>query len=186
MCDHTNGSSETTMHPWQRYGLGMAPFVCVGVTEKVYRATPDSPAQPGGTCDACGMGIRYLYEIRSADGKTFHVGSDCVMKTQRRDNAKRDPLIVKVNDLRRKIERDARHAREAVRIKAGRALYEANREFFATFPHPSEWRREQGETLADCFDWYFCHAGNKGQLDTIKAVERKLAERDAAAAVPAN
>ena len=69
------------VHEFERAGLGKAPFRCVGYFEKVYQASPDSPRQPGGSCDYCGTAITLHCQIRGADGATFVVGSDCVAKT---------------------------------------------------------------------------------------------------------
>lgn len=175
----TMTSSETTMHPWERGGHGKAPFHFDGVTENVieHGGLAGGHQQPGGTCDACSNGIRYEFWIVSSDGVRFKVGSDCVNKLSRLDNAKRDPLIVAVNDARRKLERDARHKREAKRIEAGVALFEANRVVFEAIPHWSPTGRDKGETMADAVDWMFAHAGNAGTIKQIKYVERVLTEK---------
>jgi hypothetical protein len=72
-------------HPFERAGLGRAPFRCVGYSENVYSACPGH-VQPGGTCCYCGQGIRYEAIICSDDGKRFTVGFDCVAKLHRDDN----------------------------------------------------------------------------------------------------
>lgn len=58
-----------TLHPFEKAGLGKAPFHCVGVEDN------DSH------CQFCGTPIRYRYYIHGEDGSEFHVGSDCVNKT---------------------------------------------------------------------------------------------------------
>ena len=63
------------IHPFERAGLGVAPYTFLGVSERVYVACPGAPAQPGGTCDYCGNGIRYLYHCVSADGRRFAGGA---------------------------------------------------------------------------------------------------------------
>lgn len=67
------------IHPFERAGLGIAPFRCTGVEEKVYGPCN----QPAGTCDYCGNGIKYVYHVRSSDGKEFGVGCDCIRKVDR-------------------------------------------------------------------------------------------------------
>lgn len=74
-----------TQHPFESAGLGLAPFAYVGMIEKTYSACPGH-SQPAGTCDYCGQGIKYCCEIRSADGRRFTVGCDCVRKVNRADN----------------------------------------------------------------------------------------------------
>lgn len=171
-------NSKDGLHPFQRAGLGIAPFKYIGMTEKVIKHA-DGTEQPSGTCDYCSNGIRYCYQIQSADGKVFQVGSDCVMKIYRLDNEEfRDPIIAKIGDERRRLERNARHQREAKKIEIGRKLFDDNRAYFETLPHPHEYYRSQGQTLADSIEWYFQRGGNSGRLSMIRMMERLLKERD--------
>ena len=78
---HINEIAEGTHHIWELQGLGKAPFRCVGIDEKTSQACPGAPIQPGGTCDHCGRGIRYVCRIRGSDGAEFSVGTTCVEKT---------------------------------------------------------------------------------------------------------
>jgi hypothetical protein len=64
----------TLIHAFEERGLGKAPF-------KFVREIDSGSIKAGHTCDFCGTGIRYLEEIRSSDGKVFHVGCECVFKT---------------------------------------------------------------------------------------------------------
>lgn len=77
----TDNPNEVGMHVFERAGLGKAPFRFVGYSERKYQACPDAPVQPGASCDYCGTGIMGCYEVRSADGKRFVVGCDCIEKT---------------------------------------------------------------------------------------------------------
>jgi len=77
----TKDNESTWIHPFELTGLGRAPFHFVQMVERVYQACHGAPVQPGGTCDHCGNGIRYCYQIRSADGRLSEVGCDCVRKT---------------------------------------------------------------------------------------------------------
>lgn len=72
---------QTQLHPFEQAGLGRAPFRCVGVYEKVWRASPDAPLQAYGSCNYCGTCIRWCFEIKSSDDKKFEVGCDCVGRT---------------------------------------------------------------------------------------------------------
>src|SRR5262245_32855473 len=72
-------------HPFERAGLGKAPFRFVTHRENWYSAC-QGHRQPGGTCDYCLNGIANEFVIRSVDGREFVVGSDCVMKLDRADN----------------------------------------------------------------------------------------------------
>ena len=70
----------TNLHPFEKAGLGVAPFRCIGVRENVY-LVGDGSSKAGGSCDYCGTGIRWEYLINSTAGKMFKVGCDCVAKT---------------------------------------------------------------------------------------------------------
>lgn len=69
-------------HPFEKAGLGKAPFSCTHVSENVFRL-PDGTAKAGGCCDYCGTGIRWEFWIKGsiAGAKQFKVGCDCVAKT---------------------------------------------------------------------------------------------------------
>lgn len=69
---------EQRIHKFESAGLGIAPFHCVNMYAKTY----GDHGQPAGTCDYCSNGIKYCYVIRSADGREFVVGSECVRKTE--------------------------------------------------------------------------------------------------------
>lgn len=68
-------------HVFELAGLGKAPFRLIGVEYKHYQACAGAPVQPGGNCAYCGTGIIECLVIKSADDRTFIVGSDCVRKT---------------------------------------------------------------------------------------------------------
>lgn len=74
--------AEVWVHPFEKSGLGKAPFACIGYAKLVYQACQGAPVQCGGSCDFCGTGIMHSYTIRSADGRTFKVGSDCLERTR--------------------------------------------------------------------------------------------------------
>jgi len=67
-------------HPFEKAGLGQAPFYAVAVRETLFKPHPDAPARAGGTCDYCGRPIMYTAIVQSADGHEFGVGLDCVRK----------------------------------------------------------------------------------------------------------
>lgn len=57
---------EVEVHPFEAAKLGRAPFTCVDCTIGEHR------------CAYCTTPLKYLYHIRSADGRSFVVGSECV------------------------------------------------------------------------------------------------------------
>ena len=69
-------------HPFQKAGLGTAPFSCTHVTENVFE-NGDGTTKAGGCCDYCGTGIRWEFWIKGsiAGARQFKVGCDCVAKT---------------------------------------------------------------------------------------------------------
>ena len=73
-------TTATLQHKFEIAGLGVYPFQCTGMVTRVI-TYPTGESQPSGTCDYCGNGIKYCCVIRDANGKTFEVGTDCVMKT---------------------------------------------------------------------------------------------------------
>lgn len=74
-----NTNSTDTLHRWEKAGLGQAPYTFIGASKNVIRYD-DGSTQPGGTCAYCSTGIMHEFRFRSADGKTFVVGSTCVHK----------------------------------------------------------------------------------------------------------
>jgi hypothetical protein len=91
------------MHTFTAAGLGQAPFQYIGMFESVYVACPGAPVQPAGSCDYCGNGIRYCFQIKSADGKISKVGCDCIKKSGDEHLAKACPSspAKALNDSRR-------------------------------------------------------------------------------------
>lgn len=109
-------------HAFEKAGLGLAPFRYVGMHEKVYVAFPGAPEQPAGTCQYCGNGIRYCCNIRSADGKEFIVGNDCVNKVNAENNVAN---IHAMESDAKKLAREKRQAKAAAKREQRAAEYAA-------------------------------------------------------------
>ena len=60
-------------HVFELKGLGQAPYTYIRCVDRGHRSHSD--------CKFCGTGIRYEFWLRSADGKEFFVGSDCIFKS---------------------------------------------------------------------------------------------------------
>lgn len=175
---------DSVKHPFERAGLGLAPFRFVGMVEKLYVSCPGAPAQPGGTCDYCSNGIRYVYNIRSADGKTFGVGSECVRKIERADNR----LVKSVEAAERAFKRKQNQAKRAAalpkelaRISEAKTQVETNEDLrakLAAEPHPyAKAFRDNEEvtrTLLDYVEWMFKSAGHSGRLKIARMIEKQL------------
>lgn len=167
----TVGSS---VHCFERAGLGVAPFKFVGCHRSVFQAVPgdpNCPVQPGSSCDYCGQGIMYVCTIQDALGASFKVGCDCVQKTG-------DAGLVRLVDREiaaRRAEQDG--ARKAKRGADAAALFatEAVRTAMASRPHPKSWAAAKGLTLLDWAEWMLANAGKRGKDEVAKAVLKAAA-----------
>lgn len=164
------------VHPFEKARLGVAPFRFVGMSEKVYCACQGAPEQPAGTCDYCGMGIRYCCHIQAADGREFIVGTDCVRKTDKESLVNASDFDKKVAELKKQQRRAAnekRHAKERSRIAAALELLNRDgvREALANKPHPCQSLADQGKTYLDYIDFMRRMAGNSGMLKVVKVIE---------------
>lgn len=108
--------------------------------------------------------------IEDANGKAFKVGLDCVNKLARQDNAKRDPIIVAVNDARRKVQRDKRHEREAALITELTENYEAHYGWINACIIGDY--NGTPQTVAMRTDWFLANAGNRSKIERLKEVCR--------------
>ena len=158
-------------HKFELAGLGTAPFVCIGVVEKRYKPHPDAPSLPGACCDYCGTGIVECCIIRDRNGKQFIVGNECVLKTD-------DAGLISLTKARvNKFRREAKHVRDAERIKAGRELLNRSdvRERLAAMPHPMA---DSGnpfftqQNLLSWAVWMMSHAGNSGCVQVCRVIEK--------------
>lgn len=184
-------TQSTTMHPFEEAGLGLAPFRCVGVERRVGPIKyPDgtevgAPGQPMGSCAYCGTGIADCYMIKSADGKRFVVGCDCVLKVERKDNVKSATTELERDVIRerRRLERDRRAAkrnaeweRDMIRVRAGIAILEGNagvREQLTAQPSPNTDRANRlGETRLDWAKWMMHNAGMVSRLAIARELEQ--------------
>lgn len=181
-----------TIHPFEKAGLGKAPFKYRGIITRVCGADTTDPktgiqtgatGQAAGTCNYCGMGIKYCCQIESADGQRFEVGTDCVEKLNRDDNRDVSALVQTVARDRAAIESANRRAaaanrkaRENENKTATFAAFNENRAKFEALPHPNAHFAAQGKTLADYYDWIGRYAGHTGQMAAVKAIAAILAK----------
>lgn len=161
------------MHPFEKAGLGAAPYKFIGLEVKVgpivlstaggVTTTVGAPGQPMGCCTYCYTGIANCYKVRSADGNEFIVGSECIRKVEDKG------LISAV----RKTETAARKARAAERIAAARARLETPevQAALSAEPHPLPWQAQYGKTALDWAIWMMRHAGAAGRMQVVRKVE---------------
>lgn len=173
----TDNLAGTTIHKFEAAGLGKAPYTFLGVQVKVGPITmPDggqvgSPGQPMGTCNFCGTGIRDCFYLRSADGREFYVGCDCIKKVGDAGLLR----YVKAEEAAKRrakaeAKRQAEWQRRAEIRRQLRDLIEAKRETLASMPHPM---RFEGMSLLNYAEFCERSAGEvkmQSLIDTIKAV----------------
>ncbi len=162
------------LHPFEEAGLGIGPFRCLGVEERADRETN----QPLGSCNYCSTGIRYCFVIRSADGKRFVVGSDCVRRTY--GESAGDQVVIEVRRLERKLARDKRETKRAAawsklaaRIDAARHVLAAHPELFIRTPHPHAGLASHGKTLRDYYEWTLRNGGMDGRTGVCRVIESR-------------
>lgn len=167
----------TEIHPFEQAGLGRAPFRLVGMEAKVYVSCPGAPAQPAGTCDYCGNGIKYCCQIESADGKQFVVGNECVRKTDRESLVNASEFEKALLKQKREIARErtrAKRLKDQERINAAYARYDFSPTLqaeFASRPHPFSSLAAEGKTYADYITYMRQNGGTSGNLLVARKIE---------------
>lgn len=160
------------VHPFERAGLGIAPFICAGHREIVFQI-PGEPARAGGSCDYCGTGIRDAFIIRSRDGREFKVGSDCVRKVE----AGGSRLLADIERKAKAVIKARKAASLEARETAARKTLGANPELFTNVPHPSEWFAAKGKTLRDSILFLLERGGAAGRTRACIAIEHALPDQ---------
>lgn len=168
----TETAANVGKHAFEVAGLGVAPFRFVGFSESVINY-PDGTQQASGCCDYCSTGIRYCCHIKSADGKTFVVGTNCVEKT----GDKGIMQAYKQSAEFRKLQSDKRNAKGAEARAAVETLIEENKAKLAAAPHPYGFNdRQTGKplTLLDQVLWMKSNCGNSGITQYRKTLARVI------------
>lgn len=170
-------------HPFQRAGLGLAPFKCMGVEEKTYQACPGAPVQPGGSCDYCGTGIRYMVHVLSADNNRFKIGMDCAQKLYKESNTKiprEDSVARAIREHKNELARASRERRELElirRLSAELASIPNWIEALKAIPHSAPYWAAQGETAWTQLNWFIEHAGRTGHIKAMQTALTLLAKK---------
>jgi hypothetical protein len=186
-----NSATQTPsqIHPFELAGLGKAPFRFDGIEDTSIGAGPDGMVRttihegpnagldvytkPGGSCDLCGHYIVTFCWVRSADGKRFKVGTDCIAKL---DKSVDDPRCLKAKVKRAAAKLATAKRNRAADQRIAKAIETmASSEVAAKLavePHPNEWRAEQGDTLADWCEWMLSHAGRAGKTKVARTIEK--------------
>lgn len=167
-----------TVHAFELAGLGKAPFQFVGVRENAYTVPGTYINRAGGSCDYCMASIRWECAIKSSDGKTFKVGSDCVAKTG--DHGLR--RFVDAEKKKRESEkRAAKHKAKWIAVKEELAALMGDSNVkakLASLPHPRGFvDRETGTplTMLDQVEWMAQNAGVSGKEATVALIKKAIA-----------
>lgn len=176
--------STPVVHPFERAGLGKAPFRCVGMYESKYQAIPGDPScpiQPGSMCDYCANGIMNVFRIKSADGKEFKVGCDCVARTS--DACAKTDAERVARELRTQVNRlktAAANARKDERIAAALARFEANAERLKamTVSRMGMGGASYERCAYEYLQWMFTHSGRTGKIKAAKQMDELLAQAE--------
>ncbi len=144
----------------------------IGQEEKIFRAHPGAPAQPGSSCDFCFTGIMGVFWFKSKDGKKFKVGCDCLRKASK--DADDYPLQTLAARLTRDHNRNVRRAREKAKMQELETLLDSSAEILATIPHPYKQHSDNGLTLMDYADWMRKHAGASGRVQLLKLCKTEI------------
>jgi hypothetical protein len=151
-----------TIHAFEVAGLGKAPYQFLGVSVKVGPLPlPDggmvgAPGQPMGSCKFCGTGIKYCFNLLSADGKEFYVGCECIKKSGDRgllrvvSTFEKEQRRAKNEERKKKKIEQAKNARQEMR-----ELVERHRAALEALPHDFY----PGKTKYDHATFCLQHAG---------------------------
>jgi len=157
----------TKLHPFERAGLGKAPFACIGVEIKRYQACHGAPIQPGGACQYCGMAIVECCIIKASDGRQFVVGNVCVGKTH-------DAKLVSDTDKRlAQLRREARHLKEAECIGSMEGWLRDAQICRKLEAEPAPNGSYSSNLLAWAV-WMLENAGNSGRMRVYRRVKKLL------------
>ncbi len=173
---NTETSSPSTVHPFTAAGLGQAPFRYIGAVaqdlcygqvilnrEEYQRTGIALTTAPGGSCAYCGNYIVNMFNVKSADGKVFHVGSDCIEKVYGPTHqiVRAVAKVVADRTKARKAARDAAKIEEAVELLTRDNV----RAKLAETAHPNAFRANTyGDTQLNWAEFMIAHAGTAGKL----------------------
>ena len=160
-----------TVHLFEASGLGQAPYRYIGMAENRF-SLGDGTTKPGGSCDFCATGIAYEFRVRSADGRVFVLGSECIHKSGDaglRKAISRDEAALRAQ---KKAALDARKRSEVAGLLSNPSVREAA----AAKPHPSAYYAGQGRTLLDYFEFVARFGGASGRNSLLKTLRMFLSE----------
>jgi hypothetical protein len=175
-CEEGVMNETSAIHPFERSNLGIAPFRFVGFEVKLKQAIPGDPScpvKPGASCDYCATAIANVYWIKSSDGKTFKVGSECVRKTGDKYLIKK---VTEAESLRNRKAREAKGVASAADVQSKLADPWV-RSYLSTLRHPcAKWKPSTTLTMLDYFEWVLRCSGTSGKVKLSKMLNEILKE----------
>lgn len=179
--------AKATIHPFEAAGLGVAPFVFTGHSESVHTEA-DGRTRAGGSCDFCGTGIRQTFHVRSTDGRTFKVGSDCIRRVYAEFDAEVPVdarcVIADAQYQKREAKREAEWQKLRARMDVARATLAAHPDAFTDRKHPHDGLAAQGLTYRDYLDFLLSRGGADSRDQACKIIAKLAAPSPAKASVP--
>lgn len=170
------------IHPFEAAGMGQAPFRFVGYERKAHVDYPGATPRPGSSCDYCGTAIMDVFMVRSADGREFKVGCDCIRKVYAEFDADipvdARKAIARMQRQQREASRMAKFEKASVRRNATRETLAANPDWFVDQPHPFAGGNAffAEKTLRDYYE-YLLQSGGVGGWDRVaKIIEARAAQ----------
>lgn len=177
------GPNPDAVHPWERMGLGVAPYKCVGVGTAIYRAVPEAPAQPGASCDFCGQGIMNVYSVQAACKSVFKVGCDCVRKTCSEKEGVRTAIESADRKHRNAVAKTGRDKRDAAAKDDLATIRAKHADALAAMPHPKAAEMPAGSagqlyfagmSALDWLDHMMRCCGASGRARLVKTVKAMI------------
>lgn len=163
------------VHPFEKAGLGKAPFQYVGMVyqeishgQRVVGSVGgcEMTTKPGGSCAFCGKYIVNMFDVESADGHRFHVGCDCIRKVGDVVLTKKVNADVKKMKAKRESDRIAEARRNLPQAYSLRSQ-----------PHPTPYLASEGKTMAGYCEWLLANSGPSGKLRAARMIELSIAQR---------
>lgn len=168
----TDNPALVGVHKFEAAGLGKGPFRYVGIRENHF--TYPGGSKPGGSCDYCGTGILYECWVRSADGREFKVGTDCILKVGDTGLLK----AYKTSPWKREHDRKLRRERGLIAKAEVEAFLKDHKEMLSAKPHPmrfNHWDTGKPMSLWDYFSFVAGSCGLTGMTRLAKRIRKEIA-----------
>lgn len=168
----TDTQDNVGKHAFELAGLGLAPFRFVGASENVI-TYPDGTQKAGGCCAYCSTGIRLECHVKSADGRFFKVGCNCIEKVGDKGLLK----AYKTSPEFRAKQALARRQKSQAVFAQLSDLIASSADRLAAMPHPrgfSDRKTGQPLTALDNAKWMLSNCGASGRAEFLQSLKKVL------------